>query len=111
MRMCMPHWEQLRQGVKDRGMMHLVLKSGEEAVKNMKAEIEGAPAKFDPLMAANWAIFSQALNFGGLDMMVGEHCPLCEADAHGGHAQEWIDGCLDAQLEYAIELGLVKKES
>lgn len=107
--MCLPHWGALRDGVKSRGMWQLVASSGAEASAMMAAELKGEPTGFDPLMSANWAIFAAALEFGGLAMMAGDHCPLCEADAHGGHAQEWIDGCLDAQLERARELGLVPK--
>ena len=108
MRMCRPHWDALRQGVKDRGIWHLVASNGAEAAENMQRELAGdQDAAFDPLMAANWSLFSAAIECGGLEMMVGEHCPLCEADAHGGLAAEWLDGCLDAQLAHARALGLV----
>ena len=114
MKMCLPHWEALRQGVKDRGMWPLVASSGKEAVDMISKQLRGEETGFDPLMSANWAISGRALEMGGLYLMAqkedgSEYCPLCEADVHGGHAQEWITGCLDAQLEHARELNLVPK--
>lgn len=108
MQMCPSHWEALRQGVKDRGLWHLVATSGEEAFAQVQDELAGTadPQRFDPLISANWAMFSTAIQFGGLEMLDGQHCPLCEADKHGGHAQEWIEGCLDAQLAHARDLKL-----
>lgn len=103
----MPHWEALKQGVQNRGMWHLVARSGEEATAHMLQELRGEEAPFDPLMAANWAICGAAIEFGGLAMLSGNICPLCEADVHGGHANNWINGCLDEQLRYAFEKGLM----
>src|SRR5437879_2436491 len=110
MKMCQPHWDQLRAGVRERGMEHLVLPDGEAARDNIDRELAGDPdAHFDPLMSANCSLFTTAIECGGLDMMNGAHCPLCEADANGGQAQAWITGCLDAQLAHARERGLVPR--
>lgn len=114
MRMCQFHWDQLRAAVDERGMSGLIAGDGHKAAEAMDRELAGASeaSDFDPLMAANWAIFSRALKMGGLYLMTedescNEYCPLCEADAHGGHAANWIQGCMDAQLEHARELKLI----
>lgn len=115
MKMCMPHWGELRKAIDDRGLSPLVARSGKEAAESAVRQIEGTDDKkadFDPLMSANWAIMGRALELGGLYLMGAddkgeEYCPLCEVDKHGGKASDWITGCCNAQLDHARELGLV----
>jgi hypothetical protein len=114
MKICQSHWGQLRKAIDERGLSGLVAGDGKKAHAAMVRELEGhpEPGDWDPLMSANWAIHSEALHFGGLYLMGedengNQYCPLCEADAHGGHAADWIKGCCDAQLEHARELKLV----
>lgn len=117
MKICTEHWAALRKGVQDRGMWHLVAQSGKEAIDQMVDELQGedTKAQHDPLMAAHWAISGKALEQGGLYLMGrkddgSDYCPLCEVEAHteAGMAQKWIDGCLDAQREYCVEIGRLK---
>jgi hypothetical protein len=116
MRMCQEHWDALVQGVKDRGMWHLVAQSDVElAEKLMNAFEDGADlAKvYDPLMAANGAIASAAIHEGGLYLLEGDFCPLCEVKKHGhgpGMDKDWIEGSLDDQLQYALDRGLLVKQ-
>lgn len=119
MKFCQPHWDDLRSGVTDRGMDHLVAQGGEEAIKRVKLELEGAAddSTWDPLMAAHWAITTRAIECGGLEILSpkddGSHCcPLCEADIRGGEgtALSWVVGCLNAMLGYAKQNGLMPKE-
>ena len=100
-------------------MGHLILQGGEELAKRIKDELEdkATPANWDTLAAATWAIYGFALQVGGLYLMTckedgSAYCPLCEAEvrAGAGTAVEWITGCLDAQLKYAREQGLMPKE-
>jgi hypothetical protein len=114
MKFCQPHWDRLRKEIDDRGLTHLVAGDGEKATASMVRELEGhpEPADYDPLMSAHWAIMTNALKMGGLYLMGQDEngkdfCPLCEADYHGGHAQDWLTGCCDAQLEHAREMGLI----
>lgn len=116
MRICQPHWTALRQGIEDRGLSGLVAGDGRRAVEALQRQSEGSdtPQDFDPLMSANLAIWSKALEIGGLyllgeDEQGNHYCPLCEAEAHGGPgtAEMWINGCLDVQLAHARDLKLV----
>ena len=64
MKFCMPHWDQLKAAIEERGLMGLVSKDGVVAVDKIKRDLnqEGtAVENFDPLMAANFAIWSNAL--------------------------------------------------
>ncbi len=116
MKMCPTHWAALRKAIDERGLSGLVAGDGKKAHAAMVRELDGVPepGDWDPLMSANWAIFSEALKCGGLAMMgVDEarklRCPLCMADLGGGPgtAEEWISGCCDAQLAHARDLKLV----
>lgn len=114
MRMCAEHWSKLRVGVQDRGLWHLVSQSGEEALQQTMAALEEEhSAVRDPLLAAYWAICGRAIEEGGLYLLEhrndgGEYCPLCELESYTeqGMAQNWIDGCLDAQRRFCIEEGI-----
>lgn len=114
MKMCIPHWEELKKAVEDRRMGHLISKSGEELFEGIKEQIDGNPtAPYDPLMDACMMIYSAGLEAGGLYLMGAkedgtEYCPLCELKEHGGDPQEWINGCTDAILKQCKEKGLVQ---
>lgn len=119
MKFCMPHWNALRAAIDARGMGHLVAKSGAEAVEGLVLELEGraAEAMFDPLMAAHNMISSHALEVGGLYLLTGDYCPVCEFCQHAppppeGHRYPtndayMIDGPADAVLAMARQQGLV----
>lgn len=123
MKMCEPHWEMLRQAIKDRGMWHLVADSAEEAGNRIAAMMRnGGETKdtFDPLMACNNMIMSTALQMGGGYLLAGNYCPICECvkhmegkvDAGTGEVgtremieKHWTAGPADEALRYAIQLG------
>lgn len=118
MRFCKDHWAKMKAGVEDRGLGHLVAKSGEAAVERVVAELEhrATDATFDPLMTAHWMIVNRALECGGLYLMThnpdvadGEFCPLCEVAKHTTPPadDDWIKGCLDAVRDMCVEKGLV----
>lgn len=85
MKICDDHWGRLRDAIRERGIYHLVAQSGETAMRQMADVIEtqGMTLRnFDPLMAAHNMIISEALNAGGLAIMVrnddgSERCPIC----------------------------------
>ena len=54
-------------------------------------------------MAAHNMIVGRALELGGLYLMTGDYCPVCEAMKHGQPETHWIDGPSDAVLEMARE--------
>lgn len=119
MKFCDCHWAALKEAVKVRGMWGLVAKDGTAVMERIKEEIAGNASddNFDPLAAATWAIYGRAIELGGLNMMMGELCPLCELDtqvkgdseiqqldANGRiPSQNWIEGCCDSLLEYCRE--------
>lgn len=132
MKFCEKHWEALRQGVQDRGMWHLVPKSGEAVIDNMAQELQGGEEVFDPLMGAHWRIANRVLESIGKNSgpeaalsALGDPdwCPLCAVQssydwwdgpeateprpAHAADAQGWIDRALDGALSYAREQHLV----
>ena len=114
--MCMPHWEDLKKTIEDRGLMGLVASDGKTAVENLVSELqEGSnPQNYDPLMAAMLAIWANALKYGGLYLMSqddqgNDYCPLCEAQKHGIEAAEWIALAADGQVEMARGLKLAPK--
>jgi len=109
----------LRKAIEDRGLSHLVAKSGEEAFENMKAELQGeSSGSYDLLMNCNWMICTAALKEGGLYLLSGKedgtpYCPICEDVAHNPPEEKeevetwWIDGPADSVLEYCRDEGLV----
>lgn len=127
MQFCQPHYDALREAIKDRGLWPLVAPTSEAAKERFEQEVEqlqGGPPPddktWDPLMAAVWAIYGRAIECGGLYLMHGDYCPLCELDRHAPadvpipagydtHSAAWIGGCCDARLADAREKGLVPK--
>ncbi len=104
MRFCQPHWEQLKDAIRERGLFHLVADSGEAAVERLAEEAKGEAtiATYDPLMDAHNMMVVRAIECGGLSVLRGDTCPLCEANrhTHDGMADEWITTCTNAILVY-----------
>ena len=87
MKFCQNHWNLLRKAIEDRGMEHLVAKSGEECVQKLVDDIE-QPNKstFDPLMGSHNMILFRALRDYGLEIMMqnedgSDRCPICFLDS------------------------------
>lgn len=97
MKICMNHWNQLRQGIEDRGMGGLI-GNAETLKEKVTEEVEALqagvslqpdPKKFDPLFSANNYVWGRGLEMIGLAAMNvddtpgapndGHVCPLCEA--------------------------------
>lgn len=130
MKMCTAHWEQLKEGIKKRGLWPLVATSGEEGAKRLQTSLEAAQKgtdapkeAFDPLMGAHNAIWGNSLRVLGLGLMTpdeqgNERCPICsiktacgckdpvcwtqQVDQPGG----WLDRAADDMLDAAKKLGL-----
>lgn len=87
MRMCMDHWNKLRDAIRERGLYSLVADSGEKAASNLVNEVKDGTSidNFDPLMRAHNGILAKCMEMAGpylLEMMQPkedgtEHCPLC----------------------------------
>lgn len=69
MKFCQPHWDKLKAAIAERGLSHLIAKSGQEAmareIRALENKQEG-PRDYDPLMSAHWQIAENALRCGGL---------------------------------------------
>lgn len=108
MQMCEPHWNDLRAEVDRVGLCKFVAKSGEEIGKKLEHEIKTGEKVFDPLMSAFLAIVSNAVQMGGMYMLSGDFCPICESIAHGGPPAEWwFSESVGEQLKKAKELNLI----
>jgi hypothetical protein len=109
MKFCQPHWDELRQQVKSHGVWDLVATSGEEVVSQVVDELKGVPTtleRYDPLMAAHNMIVSRAIECGGLYLLTGDYCPLCELTKNSSVevARSWICGASKAAADYATTL-------
>lgn len=117
MQFCPPHWDALKDAVRERGMYHLVSPSGREVVDAAVRELKGQPEEpgdFDPLAKATWMIYGRFVETVGLAAMNGDKCPLCECRDGFKAAQGiedgdkiWINGCTDSLLTEARERKLV----
>lgn len=113
MRICEKHWDMLRTAIDERGLSKFVSRDGQAAAEKIKAQMQRqAPEEtFDPLLAANISIWSNALEIGGMYLLSGDYCPICESEAHGSHPGDWwINHAADDQLNKAREMGLVPKD-
>lgn len=130
MKLCTPHWEKLKEAIRARGLWQFVATKGEQVAAKVQAEVERGPgaSTFEPLLAANMAIFSNALGLAGMSLMANEEdgserCPICFLQrwhdseckesgcptAVGGSKsfENWIDAAASDQLAEAKRLGLM----
>jgi hypothetical protein len=119
MKICILHWNMIRESVKSHNMDHLGAKSGEQAITNIQRELNAETTKddFDPNMSHNWHWVNCALENGGLYLMGknedgsndGDYCPVCEYEAHcdGWEAKVEIDKVSKSMQEFCRENGLL----
>ena len=114
MNWCKPHWAQLRQAIKDRGLDGFGAQSGEEAATEIASQIEGNEEKFDPLLGSwsriNARMAESLTNLGRGAEILQLKCPLCilVEDGQPHLVENWINGVTDMAREYAVEQGLLK---
>lgn len=108
MNWCPPHWNELRAAIEARGLSKFVAPSGQAAMQNVEAELAGEEPAFDPLMGSWARINSYMLQSPALRGRVMQ-CPCCilVEDGQPHLVQNWINGCTDDALKYAVEQGLV----
>ena len=102
--LCSRHWSALRTAVDDRGLGEFVAASGPEVALRLDG------GGFEPLMAANLSILSNAIGAAGPDVLMNDGCPLCwltEKDLGGHNFDDWINHAADEQLSAATALGLL----
>lgn len=122
MRMCMRHWEMLKQAVVDRGLSAMISDGGEELVARLASQQEEGITvdNFDPLMYAMTVIIEQSIGYAseaagqaGVDEITADnniglgcplcfldmkHKPLCDDEACTGF-DEWTQRGADAALQ------------
>jgi hypothetical protein len=124
MKLCQECWNKLKQAVDERGLSNLIAKNGEVAASQIAEQLTtgSTPTNYDPLMAANMAIWSESLRAFGLSMMAEDApCPLCEKtriesicidlNCSKQTGDDWIQFAAEDQLQYAIHMGYVPKPS
>jgi hypothetical protein len=122
MKLCQSCWDKLRIAIEQRGLGGFISKDGEVAASQIVNQLTAGVSvdNYDPLMAANFAIWSQSLQSFGIGMMSEDApCPLCyrtELEAHcvdpkcsKQTGDDWIQFAADDQLAAAIEKGLVSQ--
>jgi hypothetical protein len=116
MRICQKHWDALREAIKQRGLEHLVAQSGEAAVENIVAELQGTEKSedYDPLMSCHWMIMGQATKMLGLEVMSPNEdgtpkCPVCAVVE--AIEFDYINGPADAALDECRARGLAPEPS
>lgn len=128
MKVCQPHWTELKEAIAARGLDQFVARDGAEVARRMAADgaaAEAAKASFEPLMGAHNAILSNALRIVGTDVFLlnedgSDRCPLCylgkvEVELVAEHGREsvglrtetWIGRAADDMLAHAKALGLI----
>jgi hypothetical protein len=113
MQFCHPHWDSLKEAIKERGLWPYVSQGGEEVARRTVASLEDGDSKdtFDPLMGAHWAIVHNAMSM--VDNPVyffatDKCCPICESERGGGpEAEWWIKNSADEQKQKALAMGLL----
>lgn len=130
MKFCQPHWDQLREAIKNLGLAHLI-KSGEDLVEATVQQLNGLGddiSTYDPLNSAHWNIIDHCITDAGVNvlyLMSGDYCPLCVArDALTEHVKtcvnpecggadnlkqldNWIDYAANAEAIYCRTQGLI----
>lgn len=135
--MCMPHWNMLRDKIKDVGLEDWVSHDGETAATQLSDQVnrgEATMMNFDPLIAAHNMILYNALETVGLvlfsaDESGNEYCPLCflnsrrtedgrcKCDDPNCHAKApgsiesfdlWVDHAADGAKSFMIEQGWIQ---
>lgn len=119
MRICQTHWNELRAAIEARGLSRFVSNDGRAAAEKIQAQLQPGESKlagFDPLLNANFAIFSNAVDKGGVYLVFGKedgtpYCPLCELEAHTPEkASTWIGYAADEQHQKAQALKLIPED-
>lgn len=123
MKLCQNHWNALKEAIENRGLAPLVSKAAtaQRMMENMKGDT--TKENYNPLMAANFAIWSNGLQAFGLSLLATDNiCPLCLLDLHAKDCHDpncknketsvdWIGHVADAQLEYASKRNWIAKPS
>lgn len=115
MNWCKPHWDQLRQTVKEYGLDKFGAKNQQEAASALADQLQGKEERFDPLLGCwsriNAAMAESLSKQGRAAELLALRCPCCilVEDGQPKTVKNWLDGCVSDALKYAIEQRIVKE--
>jgi hypothetical protein len=110
MKFCQPHWDRLKAEIQSHGVADFIAHDGEEAIARVVGQINGerqTRENYDPLMSAHWMIVSRAIDCGGLYLLTGDHCPLCELKTHSSVPnidEDLVKGASKSAVDYIAQL-------
>ena len=121
MKFCSVHWNKLCEGVNLRGLGHLVTHKEEESI-----DVDNVPKtkNYDPLINLHWSISLHAVQMGGLYLLSGDYCPVCEAietmvGREDVESEEivtleeveyyWLEAPLNAELKHCKDKGIIPR--
>jgi hypothetical protein len=101
MKLCDPHWKELKAAIDAYGMGASIAEHSRHLGAKLKEELEGKPrtrANYDPLMGATMMIYGHSIEHGGLGIMAvePEPCPICYFSKNCPHGPrcdvgKWIE--------------------
>jgi rubredoxin len=88
MKFCEPHWERLKELIKEAGLYGFVAKGGENLVERLEKEKRGEFVIPDPLLTCHNNLIVLAIQQGGPYLMGKDeegkdYCPMCECKIGG----------------------------
>ncbi len=108
MKMCQPHWDELRGLIEAGGYGSLIAADNEEAEKRLARELDDSagPDDFDPLLAAQNMILGNAIDAAGPAVLApaidgSDHCPICFLDT-----PKWLEYAARDAIEQAKTISL-----
>lgn len=116
MNWCKPHWQQLREALKAKGLDGFGAQTGEEAAAEIASQLEGNEESFDPLLGCwsrvNAAMAESLTSLGRGHEILQLRCPLCILvdDGQPHTVANWIDGVTEEARMYAVHQGLIKTQ-
>lgn len=106
-KMCIKHWNMLKDEINKQGLRKFVSKTGEEVMDKLEGDQEDIE-NFDPLINANirlcGMLISEVQRHGD---DIAEGCPVCRSTNHGLKETDWIGDAVADQHDYAVEKGLI----
>lgn len=110
MKFCDNHWAELRKAIEDRGLGQYI-NTAEGLATQFELDMQGRGKEniVDPLMLSFGMIAEAALERGGLYLLFGDLCPICEGLEKGDteNVKTWISGCTDAVQQHFQEQKLI----
>ena len=122
MKLCPPHWDELKAALDQRGLGRF---TGRDIARVVTDAVERLPTasprdSYDPLMSAMLGLYVEAIDVAGGQMLhddaESELCPVCYvvAGCQCGRGAaclflKWVEQAADAEMVRARKLGLLPR--